>query len=143
VGSKRKALSLTSAVSVLVALSLALGTTPAEASTRIHVHPDSGPPGTTVHIGARGFLPSGPCRLIFVRFTDAAGEESVLGTTYPDADGHFRLKAFIPSAAAQGEGTVSAFQRSYDPVRRRCFEPGRSASTGFVVTSGSREVRKS
>ena len=122
-------------VSVAAALTLAFVAGPAEAATTLGVRPHSGPAGTLVVVKGSDFRPPGPCSRISIRFKDATGVSTTIGSTLPATDGSFRVSELIPATAATGAGTLAARQARFIPPNfRHCYRGGPHAQTVFTVT---------
>ena len=129
----RRAAMRSSALGLVVVVTLFLAAVPAEADAALRVHPHDGPPGTMIHVRGSGFPTRDSCPIVVVHFTDSAGVTTWLNETNIHTDGTFHLPAQIPSDAALGRGRVTA--RKLALIRGRCRHTDASASRSFLVTS--------
>jgi len=122
--------------SLVATLSLGLAAAPAEADSRLHVRPHSGPPGTLVHVRGEGFPPPpivvGCTREYILEFVDASLAGERIGGVVPDHDGNFRLRFTIPQWAAAGIGFFEIYYLRYS--NGRCHRGGPITIRAFTVT---------
>ena len=102
-------------------------------ASTLSLDPTSGPGGTSVQVHGSGFAPLSCSASL--RFRDAAGTVTYLGSFGVSSDGTFTVTVTIPAGAAVGDGHIRAHQVAL--VRPHVCGLPQSASAIFTVTSGS------
>jgi hypothetical protein len=99
----------------------------------IAVQPHSGPAGTGILVTGSGWgAPRAWCdRFVSIKFRDAAGTRTALGTT--PYNGTFSFNGQIPAGAAAGRGRVVAMRHIY--ARGLCYPWKVRATAKFIVKS--------
>jgi hypothetical protein len=109
---------------------------PAYADVTFHMHPRSGPPGTTVHLRGSGLSSiSRPCSLIgwWIIYSDTGGTSLI--AIVPDETGSFRAKAAI--AETDPPGMKITFALGYYSRSRVTCDGHVVARRRFTVTQPS------